>query len=84
MKDGDVNSKLFHSVLSSRRRRNSIGSFVENGIIVEGVQPIRHSVFTHFSNHFKATSMSRHGVENLSFKTLSFVEGGVDKTFLRG
>jgi len=49
---------------------------VENGIIVEGVQPIRHYVFTHYSNHFKARRTVRPGVENLSFKTLSVVESG--------
>jgi len=49
---------------------------------VEGVQPIRQSVFNHFSNHFKARRTVRPGVENLSFKTLSIVvEGGLIKPF---
>lgn len=32
--------------------------------------------FTHFNNHFKERRMNRSGVENLSFRTLSFVDGG--------
>jgi len=76
LKDGDANSKYFHSVLSSRRRRNSLVSIVENGVVVEGVQPIRNVVFQHFFNHFKACAIERPGVDNLAFKTLSYVEGG--------
>lgn len=37
LKDDDVNSKYFHSVLSSRRRRNSIVSLSVNDTLVEGV-----------------------------------------------
>jgi len=45
LKDGDTNSKYFHSVLSSRRRRNGIVSLMVNGNLVEGVQPIRNVIF---------------------------------------
>jgi len=76
LKEGDANTKKFHSILSSRRRQNSIVSFVENSNIVEGVQPIRSTIFSHFSNHFKKQYISRPGVRNMNFKTLSFVEGG--------
>jgi len=71
-----ISIKLFHSVLASRRRRNAIVSFVENGNVVEGVQPIRNAVFTHFSNHFKKHQTFRPGVANMNFKTLTVVEGG--------
>jgi len=50
--DGDANSKFFHSVLVARRRRNSLSSITVNGTMVEGVQPVRQAVFTHFKNHF--------------------------------
>ena len=40
LEDGDANSKYYHSVLSNRRRRNSIISLLVNDNLVEGVQPI--------------------------------------------
>ena len=49
---------------------------MENGNIVEGVQLIRNAIFTHFSNHFKRQNVTRPGVGNLTFKTLSHVDGG--------
>jgi len=43
---------------------------------VEGVQPIRNAIFTHFSKHFKGQNVTQPGVGNLTFKTLSHVDGG--------
>jgi hypothetical protein len=43
---------------------------------VEGVQPIRNSIFSHFRNHFKATRVGWPRVGNLHFKTLTFQDGG--------
>jgi len=76
LKDGDANSKYFHSVLSSRRCRNSIISLLVDGKIVEGVQPIRNAVFSHFREHFASHNTPRPGVDNLPFKSLSHAEGG--------
>jgi len=75
LKDGDADSKYFHSILSSSRRRNAIVSLMVNDTLVEGVQPIRHAVFTHFKDHFAAQDVTRLGVENLLFNTLSYAEG---------
>jgi len=75
LKDGDANSKYFHSMLSSRRRRNSIVSLMVNGNLVEGVLPIRNAVFSHFQEHFAAQNILRPGAENLLFKQLSYAEG---------
>ncbi|PNX84817.1 cysteine-rich receptor-like protein kinase, partial [Trifolium pratense] len=44
LKEGDANSKYFHSVLASRRRRNSFSSIQVEGVTVEGVHPIRQAV----------------------------------------
>ena len=85
LKDGDANSKYFHSVISSRRRRNSIVSLLVNGTLVEGVQPIRNAVYSHFKDHFAAPCISRLGVENLHFQNLSYVKGnGLIKSFSAG
>jgi len=82
LKDGDENSKYFHSALVRRRRRNAIVSLVVNGTLVEGVQPIRNAVFSHFRDHFEAPIVARPGAENLSFNTLTTAEGtGLIKPF---
>lgn len=59
IRDGDANSKFFHSVLAGRRRVNSLSSILVNGVVVEGVQPIRQAVFSHFKNHFLAPTVAR-------------------------
>ncbi|GAU49838.1 hypothetical protein TSUD_408070 [Trifolium subterraneum] len=64
---GDANSKYFHSVLASRRRGNAISTIQVGGITLEGVNPIRQAVVS----HFKANNMDRPGIDNLVFKRLS-------------
>jgi hypothetical protein len=75
LKEGDANSKYFHSLLASRRRGNTISSVQVDGTTLEGVHHIRQAVFSHFANHFKASNMVRPGVENLRFNRLSVAEG---------
>lgn len=82
LKDGDGNSKYFHSVLSSQRRRNSIVSLMVNYSLLEGVQPIHNILFSHFCDHCAAQTTTRPGVKNLAFQNLSYVEGsGLIKQF---
>ncbi|GAU36154.1 hypothetical protein TSUD_275130 [Trifolium subterraneum] len=45
-------------------------------ITIEGVQPIRQAVVSHFASHFKARTVERPGVDNLQFKRLTQLEGG--------
>ncbi|CAJ2627870.1 unnamed protein product [Trifolium pratense] len=75
LKEGDANTKYFHSVLASRRRGNAISSLQVDGTTVEGVTSIRHAVFSHFASHFKAVSVERPRVDNLIFKRLEVSEG---------
>ncbi|GAU41056.1 hypothetical protein TSUD_374110 [Trifolium subterraneum] len=83
LKEGDANSKYFHSVIASRRRGNAISSIQVDGVTTEGVQHIRQAVFTHFASHFKAIGVDRPRVDNLQFKTLTPQEGGsLTKPFL--
>ena len=82
LQDGDANSRYFHSVLSSRRRRNSIISLLVDDNIVEGVQPIRNMVFSHFREHFASQHTLRLGIDSLPFKHLSHADGtGLTKPF---
>ncbi|GAU32087.1 hypothetical protein TSUD_152920 [Trifolium subterraneum] len=76
LREGDVNSKYFHAILSSRRRRNDLTSIVVDGQRVEGVQPIRQAVYAHFSSHFKEGCVDRPRVDELQLCTLSPTEGG--------
>ncbi|PNX60486.1 cysteine-rich receptor-like protein kinase, partial [Trifolium pratense] len=48
LKEGDANSKYFHSVLEGRCRMNAISVIQVGGDTLEGVSPIRQAVFTHF------------------------------------
>lgn len=43
---------------------------------IEGVQPVRHTVFSHFESHFQSQNCDRPSVENLRFQSLSVSEGG--------
>ncbi|CAJ2678325.1 unnamed protein product [Trifolium pratense] len=76
LKDGDANSKYFHSVLASRHRRNALSVIQVEGVTIEGVEPIRQAVFSHFESHFRASNVDRPGVEDLQFKRLNHVEYG--------
>jgi hypothetical protein len=67
LKNGNANSKYFHTVLSSRRRRNAIVSLMVNGNLVKDVQSIRDAVFSHFRDHFADQNATRSVVENLIF-----------------
>lgn len=77
LSDGDANSKFFHSLMSSRRRHNALCSISVDGVVVEGVQPIRTAVYTHFADHFQAINVERPSVANLNFRSLSVSEGGI-------
>ncbi|CAJ2642053.1 unnamed protein product [Trifolium pratense] len=74
LKEGDANSKYFHSVLAGRRRRNAISVIQMGGVTLEGVNPIRRAVFSHFASHFKNPNVDRPGVDNLQFKRLNHLE----------
>ncbi|CAJ2652820.1 unnamed protein product [Trifolium pratense] len=82
LKEGDANSKYFHSVLTSRRCRNALSVIQVDGVTLEGVIPIRQAVFSHFESHFKAPIVERPEVDDLQFKRLNQVEiGGLTKPF---
>ena len=82
LREGDANSKKFHGIMSTRKRRNATPFFLVNGVLVEGVDNVRGVVFSHFSNHFQGVSVDRTTVEALNFRKLNHREGvGLIKPF---
>ncbi|XP_024626681.1 uncharacterized protein [Medicago truncatula] len=75
LKAGDANSKFFHGIMASRKRVNSIISVLVDGVSIEGVEPVRQTVFQHFQNHFKRNTQVRPDIGGLVFKSLSGTEG---------
>jgi len=75
LKVGDANTNFFHGIMSSRRRSNALVSLTVDGVSIEGVSEVRHTVYQHFKNHFKRTSNVRPDIGGLVFTSLSAAEG---------
>jgi len=76
LKEGDANSKFFHSIMSSRRRANPIFSLSVDDTTIEGVEGIRGLVFNYFSSHFRFVAVERPSIENLNFNMLNVGQCG--------
>jgi len=75
LREGDANSKKFHGIMSTRKRRNAIPFFLVNGMMVEGVNNVRGAVFSHFSTHFQGVGVEPPTMEALNFRLLTPREG---------
>jgi hypothetical protein len=71
LSEGDANSKFFPNIMSSRNRRNAIPFFLVDGVLVEGVDNVRSTVYTHFSSHFQSRRDRRPSMEVMHFRSLS-------------
>jgi hypothetical protein len=76
LNEGDANTKFFHGMMSHMRRNNYINLLSVGGVVIEGVQNNRTTVYNHFSSHFQATGEERPSVYGLPFRQLSFGEAG--------
>ncbi|PNY14688.1 cysteine-rich receptor-like protein kinase, partial [Trifolium pratense] len=78
LKEGDANTKYFHSVIASRQRGNAISSLYVDNTVVEGVVPIRHAIVSHFASHFKAVNVERPEVKAAVWDYDSYKSPGLD------
>jgi len=82
LREGYANSKFFHGIMSSRKRRNAIQFFMVNEVLVEGEENVRAAVFDHFSTHFQNRRVNRPSMEGMQFQSLSCRQGvGLIKPF---
>ncbi|GAU46776.1 hypothetical protein TSUD_402880, partial [Trifolium subterraneum] len=70
----DIHSLSRMNVSICRHRRNAISVIQVEEVTLEGVDPIRQVVFSHFASHFKATNVERPRVGTLQFKRLNQLE----------
>ncbi|XP_050890611.1 uncharacterized protein LOC127096024 [Lathyrus oleraceus] len=76
-KEGDQNSKYFHSFMKARQKGNCIFSLFHEDSIIEDVDEINSLVFDHFNCTFKDPNLRRHKLEGVCFKKL-YVEDKVN------
>lgn len=70
LKEGDRNTKFFHTLASIRRCKNTITNLFINGTNVVHPAGIRQEAVTYFRNIFKKELNPRPRFENLNFKCL--------------
>lgn len=68
IKDGDENSRYFHSIINWRRKINSVRGMNINGLWVEDPTMVKEEIKRFFENRFKGES----GEKSISFEGLEF------------
>ena len=71
LKEGDRNSKFFHTIASNKKRRNSIASIEIDGQPVNDPSQIKHEAVSFFKGIFKEEHILRPTFNNLQFNELS-------------
>ncbi|RHN60029.1 putative RNA-directed DNA polymerase [Medicago truncatula] len=61
--------------MSNRSRRNAIPFILVDGVLVEGVENVRTTMYNHFSSHFQARCANRPSMDGLHFRSLNLREG---------
>lgn len=59
LKDGDLNSRVFHQAINKRRKRNEVVGIMMNGEWVKKVREVKKGIFEFFQNHFKSKSSTQ-------------------------
>ncbi|XP_048491371.1 uncharacterized protein LOC125492703 [Beta vulgaris subsp. vulgaris] len=71
LKEGDRNTKFFHTVASNKRRKNSISSIKVNGVKIDDPPKLKSSAAAFFKDIFKEEWANRPVFEGLDFSHLS-------------
>lgn len=71
LKDGDKNTKFFHTYASLRRNRNNISSLEVDGRKLSNPDEIRGEAVDYFSNLFQEDETNRPIFQNLDFRKLN-------------
>lgn len=70
LKEGDRNTKFFHTLASIRRQKNSISSIVVDNTNIVDCAGIKSEAVSYFQNIFQEDLKNRPTFENLGFKKL--------------
>jgi exonuclease III len=71
LKEGDTNSRYFHSCIKTRNRRNKVVALRTPSGWVEGPIQVREAVVSYFRNHFDSIGWHRPTLEGIEFPMLS-------------
>lgn len=71
IREGDSNTKYFHSLLKFRRRRSNLLLMDESGALIEDVEEVKLRVKTHFEKCFEEPHQDRPILGGLEFKQIS-------------
>lgn len=74
-REDDVSPKFFHTIMSSRIRRNAIQFIMVDRELVEGVTRVRESVLSHFAAHFHSSHDNRPTMDDIQFRSVSCRQG---------
>src|ERR1044072_5841509 len=70
LKDGDSNSKYFHSIVNWKRRKNSIVGLVLDGSWVDDPGIIKSKVKEFFEDKFSSSNWDRPKLDGIQFKSI--------------
>ncbi|GAU47483.1 hypothetical protein TSUD_265550 [Trifolium subterraneum] len=71
LKEGDVNTKYFHSHIKARGRLNTIYALLTDSGWVEGPINVRHAMMSFFQQHFANDEWNRPTLDGVDFPILS-------------